>query len=109
MLLHEPPPSTLTLEFLLQLVEKPPVRALRDDLLRARLDHSSLAQAQGIESDRVLGIVLAPFAVGNVLHRLVGVVVTLREPSVDNGARNALGLERTDLIRFEDCSQSALC
>src|SRR5438034_3213530 len=42
----------------------------RDDLLRARLDHPRLVQAQGVEAKRVLRIVVAPPAVGDVLQRL---------------------------------------
>src|SRR5687768_6410353 len=40
----------LRLQFLLQLVEEAPVRALRNDLVRARLDHPNLLQAQTVEA-----------------------------------------------------------
>ncbi len=43
--------------------EEAPVRPFRDDLLRGRLDHADLVQAQRIEPHRVLGVVLAPFVV----------------------------------------------
>src|SRR4029450_9549989 len=37
-------------EFFLQLVEKPPVRALGDELMRPRLDDADLVQTQGVEA-----------------------------------------------------------
>ena len=59
----------------LQLVEEPPVGTLRDDLLWARLDHPGLVQAQRVEADRVLGVVVAPPVVRDVLHGLQRIVV----------------------------------
>src|SRR5438876_6976330 len=40
-------PSVSALQLLLQLVNEPPVHAVGDDLLRARLDHPRLVHAQG--------------------------------------------------------------
>ena len=61
-------PKTSSLQLLLQLVEKPPVRALGDDLLRARLDHADLVQAQGVEAQGVLRVVGAPSVVASSLR-----------------------------------------
>src|SRR5262245_22274005 len=76
----------LALQLLLELVDEPPVGALGDNLLRARLDHSSLMQPQGIEAQRVFGIVLAPPRVDDILHRPDGIVVARRDSLVDEGA-----------------------
>src|ERR1041384_3194985 len=54
---------TLPLQLPLELVQKAPVRALADDLLRARLDHACLVKAERVEADAVLGVVLAPAGV----------------------------------------------
>ena len=53
-----PPP--LSLQLLLQLVEEAPVGALGDDLLGARFDHPGLMQPEGVEADRIFGIVVSP-------------------------------------------------
>jgi hypothetical protein len=53
----------LLLQLLLQLVEKAPVRALSDDFQRVRLDHAHLVQAQGIEAQRILGVVFVPLEI----------------------------------------------
>src|SRR5947207_2760091 len=65
-----PAPPPLLLQLLLQLVEKAPVGPLGDNLLRARLDHPGLVQAQGVKAHRILGVILAPLAVGKLLHGL---------------------------------------
>src|SRR5262245_23557754 len=72
--------SPLSLQLLLQLVEEAPVGALGDNLLRGALEHPDLMEAQGVEPHGVLGVVLAPPAVRDLLHSLEGVVVVLREP-----------------------------
>ena len=51
----------------LSLVEEAPVGALGDELLRGALDHPDLVQAQGVEAQGVLGAVLTPLAVGDLL------------------------------------------
>src|SRR5262245_39131425 len=61
---------SLTFQLFLELVEQPPIHALRDDFLRVRLDHSSLVQPQGIETHGVLGVVLAPFVERQLFHHL---------------------------------------
>src|SRR6185503_12825961 len=67
--------TSSSLELLSQLSQEPPVGALRNDLLRAGLDHSGFAQPQGIEAHRVLMVVFAPLAIGHFTHRLAGKVV----------------------------------
>src|SRR5215475_10735116 len=50
--------SRLKLAF--ELVQKAPIGALGDDLLRRRFDEACVALAQSIEPDRVFGVILAP-------------------------------------------------
>src|SRR5262249_38214954 len=58
------------LQLLLQLVKDPPICTLRNELLRTRLDHPDLVEAQGMEAQRVFGIGLAPAVVGPGLEHL---------------------------------------
>src|SRR5262252_4712883 len=58
----------LNLQLALDLVEETPVRSLGDDLVGGRLDHARFAQTQRIEPDRVLGIVVPPLRVWDLLH-----------------------------------------
>src|SRR3990170_4842958 len=69
------PSPRLPLQLLLQLVEKAPVGALGDDLLRAALDHPGLVQAEGVEAHRILGLVFPPIAVGDFSHGLESIVL----------------------------------
>src|SRR6516162_4535169 len=55
-----PPCQRLCLQLAFELVQEPPIGALGDDLLRARLDDSRFVQAQGIEPDGILGVVFPP-------------------------------------------------
>src|SRR5262249_16377368 len=66
-----------SLQLALELIENPPVGALRDEGWRAGLDHARLAQPQGVKADRIIGIVVAPACVGNLLHRLKRIVVLI--------------------------------
>src|SRR5215813_235472 len=74
--------SRLLLQLLLELIKKSPVGALSDNLLRTALDHPHLMQTQGVETHRVLRVVLCPLAVGNPFQGLEGVVVVLRQAFV---------------------------
>src|SRR5713101_3438073 len=58
----------LLLQLLLQLGEKAPVSALGNELLRATLDHPHLVEAEGVEAHGILRVILAPLAVGEILH-----------------------------------------
>src|SRR5262245_40637593 len=92
--------TNLCLQFLLQLPQKPPIGALSDNLLRTRFNHSRLLEAQRVKADAVLGVVIAPLAVRNLLHSLKSVVVIRGKALVDEQARGALRLHCTDLVRF---------
>src|ERR1700730_1181124 len=65
--------SRLQLAF--ELVQKAPVGAVGDDLLRARFDEAGFVQAQGVETDRVLGVVLPPFVVRQPAESLQRIIV----------------------------------
>src|SRR2546428_4540797 len=68
---HSPHPlPTLSLQLLLQLVEKTPVGALSDELLGTALDHANLVQTESIEAQGVLRVVGAPAGVGEGLDHL---------------------------------------
>jgi hypothetical protein len=56
------------LQLLLQRIEKAPVCSLRDQLLRAALEHAHLVQAERVEAERILGIRVAPTVVGKLLE-----------------------------------------
>src|SRR5262245_44937247 len=66
---------TLGLQFALDLLDEAPVGALSDKLLRTRFNHPHLAKAQGVEAQGVLGVMLAPLAVGYLLDGLEGIVI----------------------------------
>src|SRR6266850_3897800 len=55
-------------QLLLEFVEKPPVGALGDEFLRARLDHPELVQPQGVEAQGVFWVGLAPARVGQAFE-----------------------------------------
>ena len=74
------------------LLQEPPVRAGRDDLVGRRLDHAELAQTQRLETDRVLGVVLPPAAIGDVVQALPHIVVAGREAAIDQALRDPIGL-----------------
>src|SRR6266545_4211745 len=85
---------SLPLQLLLELVEEAPVSSLGDDLLRAQLDHPGLVEAESIEAHCVLGGVLTPTAVWDVLHGLQRVVVAGGELVVDERPRHPFRFER---------------
>src|SRR5260370_4309629 len=96
---------TLTFQLLLQLVEEPPVGALGEDLLRARLDHARFVQPEGIEPRGVLRVELSPLVVRQLLHRLQSVVVIIS--AVRHEPRRASGFERADVGRLQDRTKRA--
>ena len=55
----------LSLQPLLQLIQKPTVGPLDDDLLRATFDRTGVLQALGIELHRILRVAITPPAVGD--------------------------------------------
>src|SRR4029077_13471950 len=60
------------LQVAFELVQEAPIRALGDDLLWARLYEAHIAHAQGVEPQRILGVVLAPFVIWKLADRLKG-------------------------------------
>src|SRR6516164_3912704 len=56
------------LQLALEFVEEPPIGRIGDDLVGGRLDHARFAQPQRIEPDRVLGIVVPPLRVWDLLE-----------------------------------------
>src|SRR5271169_4075819 len=72
-----PPCSRLQLAF--EFVQEAPIRAVGDNLLRARLDNTGFVQAQRVEADRVLGVVLPPIVVRDLAQCLQGIFVARRE------------------------------
>src|SRR5262249_55463508 len=67
-------PLPLALQLLLELLEEAPIRALDDKLLGAGLEHPGLVQTQGVEAHRILGVILPPDVVGELLDDLQGSV-----------------------------------
>src|ERR1700730_57863 len=84
-----PFPLRSRLQVALELVQKAPIRAVGDDLLRGRLDEAHLMKPQRIIADRVLGIVFAPFVVRNLVQRLQGIIITRGESAIDKPLRGA--------------------
>src|SRR5271167_291206 len=80
------------LQLALELVEKAPIRAVGDDLLRAGVNHADLAQPQRVESHRVLGVVLPPLVVGDLAQRLFGIVIAIGDTAGDKLPRNSRGV-----------------
>src|SRR5437763_3774862 len=75
---HLSGPSCLQLAF--KLIQKAPVRSFGNDLAGCGLDHASFAQPQRVETQSILGIVLAPFVVWDLVERLQCVVIARCEP-----------------------------
>src|SRR5262249_22303669 len=88
----------------LELIEEPPVGALGDDLLRARLHDAALVQAQSVEADGVFVVVVAPLVVGYLFERLERVVVLLGIALVDEQPRCPRRIGGADVRCFEDGS-----
>src|SRR5262245_49197694 len=95
----------LSLQLLLDLIEKAPVGALGDNLLWATLDHPDLMQPQGVEAYGVLRVILAPMIVGGLLHGLQGVVVLLCKALVHDEVGGVVGLQGADIGRFQNGAQ----
>src|SRR6516162_2028606 len=88
-----------------ELVKEAPVRAVDDDLLRARLDEARFAHAQGVEPERIIGIVFAPFVVRVVVQSLQCVVVALRETAIDELPRGTRRIAGAQIGGLQDCPQ----
>jgi hypothetical protein len=103
--LQAPPP--LFLQLLLQFVEEAPVGALGDDRLRGRLDHPCLVEAQGVEADGILRVVLAPSAIGDLLHGLEGERIGGLEALVHEELGGSVRLESAETGRLENGAHGA--
>src|SRR3954468_5009029 len=55
------------LHLALELIEEAPVRVLGNELLRVGLDQSGFLHAQRIKAERVLGIIVTPHVVTDIL------------------------------------------
>src|SRR6516162_4246560 len=88
------------LQLVFEFVEKMPVGAVGNDLLRAGLDEASFVQAQSIISDSILGIVFEPCAVENTAQRIEVVIVPGREASIDHALRDPLRLAGAEICPF---------
>src|SRR6185436_18902032 len=60
----------LSLQFSLQFIEEAPVGSLRDDLLRAGLDHAHFMQSQCMKAYRIFRVCLTPAIVRQALEHL---------------------------------------
>src|SRR5262249_61942321 len=80
-----------------------------ENLLRARLDETGFVEAKGVETDRVLGIVLAPLGVRHVPKGLKRVVVALRVALVNEEPCGPLRLEHADVGGFHHRPDGSLC
>src|SRR5215472_5918242 len=85
-------PVALSLQLAFEFVEETPVRAVSDNLLRARLDQTGLVEAERIEPHRVFRVVFAPFVVGDLAQSLRCVIVPVGEPASDDASRDPLRL-----------------
>jgi hypothetical protein len=89
------------LHFPLQLVKKAPVRALREQLLRAGLDHAHLVQPQGVKAQGVFGMRLAPAVVREAPQHLDRHVVAPLVAFRDEHAGGLLGCLRAQVSRLQ--------
>src|SRR5919204_3433999 len=80
----------LALQLLLKRGEEAPVGPLRNNLLRRRLDHAGLVQAQRVETQRVFGIQFSPLVVGERREALQRPVPPRREAPLHQQPRRSL-------------------
>ena len=71
------------LHLALELVENAPIGVLGNERLRAGLDQPSFIQAQRVEANRILGIVIPPDVIASLVQHLLGIVVTRGDPTID--------------------------
>src|SRR5262249_53728296 len=99
---------SLSLELALELVEEAPVGCVGDHFVGREFDHAGFAQPQRIEANRILGIIVTPFVVRDLLQGLQRIVVPRRKPAVDDLARGSRGIAQAKIGRLEDRAQHAL-
>ena len=96
------------LQFAFELVEEAPIGIFCDNLLWSRLYHADFVQTQGVEADCVLGVVFAPFIVGDLVERLKGIVVGTGEAAGDDSARNPRRIRDAKVRGLEDGTENTL-
>src|SRR5262249_56666246 len=92
------------LQFAFELVEEPPVGAVRNDLFRSGLDQTGFAQAKRVPPDRVLGIELPPLVIV-VRQCLSGIVGSRNATAVGEASRDALGVRVAYIRRLQKRAQ----
>src|SRR5215470_5483403 len=92
--------SHLSFQLLLQLGDETPVGPLRDDLLRTRLDHPRLMEAEGVEPDGGIRVVFAPARVGDFFQGLNGIVITRCISLSDEELSGLIWFHGAELVRF---------
>src|SRR2546426_6211733 len=92
----------LALQFFLQFAKEAPVGPLRNDLLWTRLDHPGLVEAEGVEADRILRVVLSPLGVRELLDELNGVVEARGVAAIHHEPRDAVRLKGADVGTLEN-------
>src|SRR5215471_13198811 len=97
--------SSLQLAF--DLVQKAPIGAVGDNLLRARLDEAHFLQPQCVEPDSIFGIVFAPF-VGIFFQGLQQKVIPVSETAIGDVLRDTLGFAVAEIRCLQDGADRAL-
>src|SRR5215469_12460888 len=100
--------SLSRLQLAFELVQKAPVGAVGNDLLRVRLDYAGFVQPKGIEPDRVFGVVLTPFVVGNLGQRLQRIIVAVGETPINDPSGGARRLGDAKIGGLEKGAQYTL-
>src|SRR3954469_25168407 len=100
--------STSGLELALELVQKPPVGTLHDDLLRCRFDHADFVQPQGVKPQRVRWIKTPPLIVRKAAQDLETHLIALLVSFACQKPRSPLRLLCADVRGLQDSSQCAL-
>jgi hypothetical protein len=93
------------LQLSLDLVEKPPVSVASNDPLRIGLDESRLVQSRREKSHGVLGIVIPPSAIGQLLQ---GIVVARRKSLIDHQPGRTRGFVGTQVSGLQKGPNNAL-
>src|SRR3984893_4478617 len=104
---NPPFPLRSRLQLAFELVQKAPIRAVGDYLLRGRLDEAHLVEPQGIKADGVLGVVLTPFVVRVFAQRAQGIVVARSETAIDKPSRGERRIGGAEVGSLENRAQHA--
>src|SRR5438132_7968469 len=99
---------SLAFQLFPELVEKPPVGAVGNQLLWAALHHPGFPQAKRVEAHGLLRVVRSPAAERDLRHRLAGVLWRALEALVRKCPRAAARLHGAQLIALEDGAEGSL-